>query len=68
MESIEKYVENFKKRKKMNMNYTMRGEELFAVAKEAEKDTFHTIVSVFDFGYAKGYRAAMAEMKKGGSV
>ena len=28
---------------------------------------FKVITTLFDFGYAKGYRAAMAEMKKGGA-
>ena len=69
MESIKKYVENVKKRNKMNEHYTMRGAELFAVVDEVKTDTFKTIVSLFEFGYAKGYRAALAEMKqKGGAV
>ena len=47
----------------------MRGAELFAVVDEVKTDTFKTIVSLFEFGYAKGYRAALAEMKqKGGAV
>ena len=67
MESIKKYVENFKKRNKMNEHYTMRGAELFAVVDEVKTDTFKTIVSLFEFGYAKGYRAALAEMRMKGA-
>lgn len=64
MQKIKDYIENFKKHNKMNEHYTMRGAELFAIIDEVKTDTFKTVVSLFEFGYAKGYRAAMAEMKK----
>lgn len=68
MESIKKYVENFKKRNKINEYYAMRGEELLSAVSESRADIFHTVISLFEFGYAKGYRAAMAEMKKKGGA
>lgn len=66
MESIKKYVENFKKHNQMNEHYTMRGAELFATIDEVRTDAFRAVVSLFEFGYAKGYRAAQAEMKQKG--
>ena len=68
MEKIKEYVENFKKHNKMNEHYTMRGAELFATIDEAKTDAFRAVVSLFEFGYAKGYRAALAEMKKKGGA
>lgn len=68
MQKIRDYVENFKKHNKMNEHYTMRGSELFATIDEVKTDAFRTVVSLFEFGYAKGYRAAMSEMKKKGGA
>lgn len=66
MESIKKHVENFKKHNQINKYYTMRGAELFATIDEVRTDAFRAVVSLFEFGYAKGYRAALAEMEKKG--
>lgn len=68
MQKIEDYIKNFKKHNKVNEHYDMRGAELFAIIAEIKTDTFKTVVSLFEFGYAKGYRAAMAEMKKKGGA
>lgn len=40
--------------------------EVFAVYDA--NGAFKVVATLFDFGYAKGYRAAMAEMKKGGAA
>lgn len=73
MESIKKYVERFFKSTKKNSEYGMSFSELEHGIKEVFSTTdangaFKLITTLFDFGYAKGYRAAMAEIKKGGAA
>jgi len=46
----------------------MEALELITLSAEAEKDSINTVHTVFNYGYAKGYRAALAEMKKKGGV
>lgn len=65
MEKIIKYINNFKKHNKMNAHYTMRWDELSVTTDEAKTDTARTLILLFEFGYVKGYRAALAEMKNG---
>lgn len=65
MEKIIKYINNFKKHNKMNAHYTMRSGELSVTTDEARTDTSGTLILLFEFGYVKGYRAALAEMKNG---
>ncbi|MFG6369554.1 MAG: hypothetical protein K1W16_14300 [Lachnospiraceae bacterium] len=66
MEKIRKYVERFFKTHKDNMKYQIYTSDAMAVAKEMRINPLETVVTLFDYGYAKGYRAAMAEMKKKG--
>lgn len=68
MEKIKKYVERFMQGTRMNDHYSMRAVEWFDLAMEARSGNADAISTTFNFGYAKGYRAAMAEMKKGGAV
>ncbi len=72
MEKIKKYVERFFQNQGKNSRYEMsfdeieQGmEEIFCI-KDAN-GAFYIITTFFNFGYAKGYRAAMAKMKKGGA-
>lgn len=65
MEKMKKYIENFLKRKKMNDRYCICTDELFSIKKALKHDMFNAIATTFEYGYVKGYRAAMAEMKKG---
>lgn len=67
MEKIKKYVERFFKKHKKNLYYGMYLEDLVAFRDAAEENVENTIVTVFDYGYAKGYRAAVSGMK-GGAV
>ncbi len=74
MEKIKKYINRFFGKTRKNQNYTMRSDELLAFMEEImgsrePNGAFVAAGTLFDFGYAKGYRAALAEMKKkGGAV
>lgn len=64
MDKIKKYIAIFFKNKEMNCNYDMRILDFMALA-NSEQSKCDVIETTFNFGYAKGYRAAMAEIKKG---
>lgn len=67
MDKIEKYIERFFKHTKPNERYDMSTKEWKAIANSG-KGICDIISTTFSFGYAKGYRAALAEQKKGGTV
>lgn len=68
MDKIKKYVERFFKSKSEDRNYSLTTGDVFALFKEIQSadgnGLFDAIVSLFQYGYAKGYRACKAEMKK----
>ncbi len=69
MEKIRNYIDRFFSKTRKNQNYTMRSDELFAFMEEImgsiePNGAFVAAGTLFDFGYEKGYRAAMTEMKK----
>lgn len=66
MKKIRRYVENFFKTNKGNEKYQMYASEMTAIKDEMKVDPFGAISTLFNYGYAKGYRAAVAEMKEGG--
>lgn len=70
MDKIKKYVERFFKDTKRNIRYmisTGECEEIVQAIKSCDDwDAISAACKTFDYGYAKGYRAALAEMKKGG--
>lgn len=70
MEKIRKYVDKFFKGTKRNIRYMISLEEckafVHAIKNKDEFDGIFVVSDAFDFGYAKGYRVAMAEIKKGG--
>lgn len=73
MESIRKYVERFFAKTKKGKGYSLSFDEMEQSMKEVftvadANGSFKIVTTLFDFGYAKGYRAAMAEMKKGGKA
>ena len=71
MEKIKKYVENFFKSTKRNIRYSITLAECSEVVDEVrrgETSGVFVVSKLFDFGYAKGFRAAMAEIKKGGAA
>lgn len=67
MDKIKKYVDRFFASKKMNNNYDMGTMEWAALVNSGQS-RYDVIGTTFNFGYARGYRAAMAEMKKGGKA
>ncbi len=67
MESIRKYASNFFKKHEENIRFTMNASELLSAARFAKAgNAVQAISDIFSYGYAKGYRACQAEMKKGG--
>lgn len=68
MQKIRNYTDRFFKGKPENENYSLTMRDLMAFFKEIQSpdgdDLFHTIVSIFKYGYVKGYRACKAEQKK----
>ena len=69
MQKIRDYIDRFILKTRKNRNYTMRSDELFVFMNEIMNSrepngAFVAAGTLFDFGYAKGYRAALAEMKK----
>ena len=68
MQKIKKYVENFFKTNKENAKYQLHASEMEACKDAMKVDPFRTICTLFNYGYAKGYRAAVSEMKNGGET
>lgn len=73
MQKIRDYIDRFFGKTRKNQNYTMRSDELFVFMNEIMNSrepngAFVAAGTLFDFGYVKGYRAALAEMKKKGGV
>lgn len=67
MDKIQRYVERFIEKMKVNTRYDMKTPE-WEILVNSEQSRCEVIGTTFHFGYARGYRAAMAEMKKGGKV
>lgn len=68
MDRIKKYVERFMKAHNRNERYGLYAEDIVEIKNAVLEKPFETICLTFDYGYIKGYRAALAEMKKGGVV
>lgn len=70
MQKIRNYIDRFFKCKKKNTAYTLTTSDMFLFMDEFRlsdiNGMFRTIVTLFEHGYIKGYRAAKAEMKKSG--
>lgn len=68
MKAIESYVNKFLHTHKMSAYYAIRLDEAFTCIQAVKEAPVQTINTIFSYGYAKGYRAAMAQIKKGGHV
>lgn len=70
MNGIKKYIDRFFKTTRRNIRYSISlkecGEVVDTIRNKDEYNGILVVSDVFDFGYAKGYRAALAEIKKGG--
>lgn len=64
MDSIKKYINRFFGHVEINGRYGMMGKEWSNLVEHAKESPFDAVGKSFLFGYAKGYRAAMAEVKK----
>lgn len=71
MEKIKSYVERFFRTKEMKRSYQLSAVEVGSLLAEMSgadgNKLFAMICTLFNYGYAKGYRACQAEMKKGGA-
>lgn len=68
MEKIEKYITAFFKHVHISDRYDMEIPTHRAISDRAKEDPSDATRASFLYGYARGYRAAMAEMKKGGAA
>lgn len=73
MDKIKNHINRFFDRNKKNERYTFGSVEMriFIDAAMNAKDAnrvFGTVTTIFDYGYVKGYRAAMSEIKKRSKV
>ncbi len=70
MQKIRDYIDRFFKCKKKNTTYTLTSDDAVSFMREFQSadgnGMFRTIITLFEYGYIKGYRAAKAEMKKAG--
>lgn len=68
MDKIKKYVERFFKSEEKNRNYSLSTEDMIEFFKEIQSadgnGLFHAILTIFNYGYVKGYRSCKAEQKK----
>lgn len=60
IEKIQRYIDRTKVNKP---NYSLRFSEWVALGCKADEDTLEIIALAFDYGMAKGYRAAKAKGK-----
>lgn len=68
MDKIKRYVDNFLKTHKISEKYEIHVSEMDACINAMSVGPFRTICTLFDYGYAKSYRAAVAEMEKEGGT
>ena len=68
MDKIEKYIISFFKRVKMKDKYDLSLQIWRILSERARENPSDATGTSFLYGYAKGYRAAMDEMKKGGAA
>ena len=69
IEKMQRYIAKIKKPFNGNRRYDMNIQEAFALAEKAKNNdsdfpTFDTVCLAFEYGRAKGYRAAKAEVRR----
>ena len=64
MDKIKKYIDRFLKEKSINQYYELSFSEMISLVEAVRQDIFKAVTTTFKYGYAKGYRAAISEMKK----
>ncbi len=73
MDKIKSYIDHFFQREDKNQNYTLSIGDVSTFINEIQgadvNGLFCTILTLFNYGYVKGYRAALAKTrKKGGAI
>lgn len=72
MNQIRKYVEEFFSTTKVTEDCELKGSEITSYFIEmGDFDAWkmaENLTCIFEYGYAKGYRAAMNEVQKGGKI
>lgn len=70
MQKIRDYIDRFFKCKTENVDYSLTSSDIILFMREIQSSEgnglFFAIITLFRYGYVKGYRAAKAEMKKAG--
>lgn len=65
IERIQNYIEGSKLSRKARYAYCMYLNEMDALHEALSQDEFSVMYLIFEFGRAKGYRAAKAEASRG---
>lgn len=68
MEAIKKYVNRFFDKVEIQKGYDIKAEDWRTLSEKAKESPVDATIMSFLFGYAKGYRASRAEMKKKGGA
>lgn len=63
IEKIQRYIERTSMKNGKGKAYQMNLQEMFGLAHMTEDDCLAAICMAFDYGKAKGYRAAKAEVR-----
>ena len=64
IEKIQQYIKQTKIAPQTSHAYCIYASELCALHDELRRDSFQAMSILFNFGWAKGYRAAKAEAKQ----
>ncbi len=64
IEKIQRYIERTGGKFQRETHYRMNLQELFGLSNILAEDTVGAICLAFDYGRAKGYRAAKAEARR----
>jgi len=64
MEKIRKYIERFNRTTTINQHYAISAGEINSFKHAIDANPFEYLVLLYEYGFAKGYRAAVAKKKK----
>lgn len=64
IEKIERYIDRTKISQKSRDAYCMSLDDMRALYEGMRRNQFHTMSLIFNYGQAKGYRAAKAEARR----
>ena len=64
-ERIERYIKKTKLSPEITDTYCLYHSDMCVFVEEMNRDWYRAMCMMFDYGLAKGYRAAKAEMRRG---